>query len=61
MAELSEAHAALAAALAPLHVEVGAEVLALWRDAERHGRDPLPADVLRRLAQVADRLIRQAK
>lgn len=59
MAELAEAHAALAAALAPLYIELGPEVLALWRDRELRGQDPLPVEAIRRLAECADRIVRQ--
>jgi hypothetical protein len=55
--DLAQAHAALQAALEPLGVEVGPEVLALWIDREAHGREPLPTDALKRLADVAQRLL----
>lgn len=53
---LREDHALLAAALEPLGIEVGAEVLAAWTDRARHGADPLPAQALRRVAAVAAQL-----
>lgn len=57
MTDLARAHAGLRQALEPLGIEVGPEVLALWRDREAHGEDPLPADALRRLAGLVQRLI----
>lgn len=48
----AETHAQWRAALEPLGIEVGPEVLALWRDREAHGCDPLPVDALRSLAHV---------
>jgi len=53
---LTQAHAQLRGALEPLGIEVGPEVLAQWKDAVQHGREPLPADALRRLAFVAKEL-----
>jgi hypothetical protein len=53
---LAEVYLDLRDALAPLGIEVGSDVLALWRDRERHGYQPLPPDALRRLAQLAARL-----
>ena len=57
---LVESFEQMRAALAPLGVEVGAEVLAVWLDRQRHGREPLPEHALRELAdwaakQLADR------
>jgi hypothetical protein len=60
VAGLSEAHTALRRVLGPLRIEVGAEVLAMWEDRERHGHDPLPAEALRRVAEVAARLAAEA-
>lgn len=45
----------LAAALGPLGVEVGRELLALWLDRQQHGRDPLPLAAVRDLARWAER------
>lgn len=59
MTDLVEAHAALRAALEPLRIEVGAEVLAMWQDSQHHGRDPLPAGALRQLALVTEKLAAQ--
>lgn len=56
---LAQAHADLKAALHPLGIEIGPEVLALWRDQQIHGGDPLPRETLRRLAAVAGRLARE--
>ena len=61
MTELADVHARLRAALEPLGIEVGSEVLALWRDRERCGQDPLPAEALHRLAQFANQLTRQTQ
>lgn len=57
---LLESFEQMRAALAPLGVEVGPEVLAVWLDRQRHGRDPLPERAVRDLAdwaakQLADR------
>ena len=57
---LEEAHQALGAALEPLGIDVGAEVLALWQDRRSHGREPLPTAVLIRHARVADELLSDA-
>ncbi len=46
-------------ALAPLGIDVGREVVALWQDRERHGREPLPADALKHLADLVTRLLTQ--
>jgi hypothetical protein len=56
MTALAQAHAQLAAVLEPLGIEVGAEVLDVWYDRVRHGRDPLPPAKLRELAELAARL-----
>lgn len=45
----------LTAALRPLGVEVGPELLALWLDRQRDGRDPLPLAAVRGLAGWATR------
>jgi hypothetical protein len=54
---LDEIYFGLRTALAPLGIEVGREVLAMWRDREHHGRDALPDDALKKLAEVTARLI----
>ncbi|HXR74018.1 hypothetical protein [Actinocrinis sp.] len=53
---LAQAHGELRAALEPLGIEVGPEILAQWKDLAQHGGQPLPADALRRLAVVAKEL-----
>lgn len=57
---LAQVHADLKAALRPLGIEIGPEVLALWRDQQTHGGDPLPREVLLRLATLIDRLARES-
>lgn len=57
---LVESFEQMRAALAPLGVEVGPEVLAIWLDRQRDGREPLPERAVRELAawaekQLADR------
>ena len=54
---LGQAFTALQAALEPLAIEVGDEVLNVWRDRVAHGADPIPAGALRRLAAVAGGLL----
>lgn len=54
---LEETHGALAAALDPLGIEVGPEVLAIWLDRRARGREALPAAAVIRLARVADELL----
>ncbi len=54
---LEEIHARLAAALEPLGIEVGPEVLALWLDRRTRGREALPAAAVIRLARIADELL----
>lgn len=61
MTDLAETHAAFRGALEPLGIECGPEVLALWRDRQQCGNEPLPADALRRLGEIAERLTRQTK
>jgi hypothetical protein len=46
-------------ALAPLGIEIGREVLDLWHDRQHHGREPLPADALKHLAELTARLATQ--
>lgn len=60
MTGLAETHAALRQVLEPLGIEVGPEVLAMWEDGQRHGRDPLPAEALRRVAELAAQLAAKA-
>lgn len=57
MNDLAATYEQLRQALAPLGVELGREVLALWQDRERHNSEPLPADALRHLADLTTRLI----
>jgi len=54
---LEEIHNRLSAALAPLGIEVGPEVLSVWLDLRAHGQDPLTPAALIRLARVADELL----
>ncbi len=50
---LPAAYQRLRAALAPLGVEIGPDVLAIWLDRVRHGGEPLPEAALRDLATWA--------
>lgn len=57
---LTETYTRLQAALEPLAVEIGRDVLHIWLDREGAGREPLPEAALRDLAdwaakQLADR------
>ena len=54
---LGKAFTALQDALEPLAIEVGREVLDVWRDRARIGHEPIPGTALRRLAVVVDRLL----
>jgi hypothetical protein len=55
---LERTHTALSAALEPLGIECGPDVLAIWLDRRRSGRDPLPEPALRELFYVvADLLV----
>jgi len=54
---ISEAFVKLQAALEPFAIEIGREVLDVWRDRAQHGREPIPARALERLAAVVDRLL----
>ena len=56
---LARAYAQLALALEPLGIEVGPEVVDVWRDRVRNGVDPLPPRALRELAALAERLARR--
>jgi hypothetical protein len=49
---LDERFRALTHALQPLGIEVGPEALALWKDRDAHGRDPLPDKALEELSDV---------
>jgi hypothetical protein len=49
---LTEKFRHLVHALQPLGIEVGTDVLDLWRDRDAHGRDPLPHSALQELAHV---------
>jgi len=60
MTTLGEAFVKLQAALDPLAIEVGDEVLDVWRDRVEHGSEPIPAGALRRLAEVVDQLLLDA-
>ncbi len=53
MTDLICAYQRLRAALAPLGIEISRDVLALWEDRRQHGREPLPANALKTLADVA--------
>lgn len=54
---LEEIHARLSAALGPLGIEVGPEVLAVWLDLRAHGQEPLTPAAVIRLARVADEML----
>jgi hypothetical protein len=54
---LRAVHAAFAAALEPLGIEVGQDVLALWADRQEHGYDVLPVPALRALARTVEQLL----
>jgi len=54
---LSEALTKLRDALDPLGIEVGSEVLDIWRDRQLHGREPFSATVLKRFAEVVEQLL----
>lgn len=56
MTDLTRAFNQLRVALAPLGIEVTRDVLALWQDRRRHGREPLPANALKTIAEVATSL-----
>jgi hypothetical protein len=56
---LTETYLDLRDALAPLGVEVGREVLALWQDREHHDREAIPADALKNLGELAARLLQE--
>ena len=57
MTTLGEAFAKLQAALDPFAIEVGDEVLDVWRDRAAHGAEAIPAGALCRLAEVVDQLL----
>ncbi len=52
---LAETFKGLQAALEPLGIEIGRDVLAVWRDREGAGQEPLPAAALRDLARWAEK------
>lgn len=56
---LTDAFDRLRAALAPLGIEIGTDVLDIWLDRERHGGAPLPNAALRDLAAWAASLAPQ--
>lgn len=58
---LERAHTALRYALAPLGIDIGPEVLALWLDRRRAGRAPLPPDALRDLSTLAEQLLAEQR
>lgn len=58
---LAEVHAALRAGLAPLDIDVGLEVLAVWRDREAHACQPFPAEALQGLARLVGELVAECK
>jgi hypothetical protein len=47
----------LQTALEPLAIEIGTEVLAVWRDRAQTGREPIPVGALRNLAAAVDQLL----
>ena len=55
---LAEKFRRLAHALQPLGIEIGPDVLDLWRDRDIHGRDPLPVSALEELADAINVLRR---
>lgn len=55
--ELSDAFEALRGTLEPLGIEIGPDVLALWRDRNLHGQDPLSSNALRRLHEAVDKIL----
>lgn len=57
MNDLNTTYVQLREALTPLGIEIGREVLALWRDRERHSGEPLPVDALKHLAEFAALLL----
>jgi hypothetical protein len=59
MMDLTATYLDLRKALSPLGIEVGREVMALWRDREHHGREALPPVALRQLAELATRLVKE--
>jgi hypothetical protein len=57
MTSLGEAFTRLQAALEPLGIEIGREVLDVWLDRARYGGQPIPATALKALAEVIDQLL----
>ena len=56
---LEQAHAAMTRALHPLGIEIGPDILAVWRDRQRHGAEPLPTRTLQDLQRLVERLLDQ--
>ncbi|HEV2347386.1 MAG TPA: hypothetical protein VGS97_25045 [Actinocrinis sp.] len=57
MSDLKDTFEELKTLLFPFAVELGGEVLDVWRDREKYGHEPLPPAALRALALwAADRL-----
>ena len=54
---LVESFEQMRAALEPLGIEIGAEVLAVWLDRQQHGREPLPKSALRDLIEWAEKVL----
>lgn len=52
---LSDSHKQLQAALEPLGIEIGRDVLHVWRDRENAGQEPLPEPALRDLAEWVEK------
>lgn len=58
---LEQAYPVLQAALQPLGVEIDKDVLDVWLDRRRAGRAPIPADALRDLRTLAERLLAERR
>ena len=59
MIDLTATYLDLRDALAPLGIDIGREVMALWRDREHHGRPALPPAALHALADLTARLVKE--
>lgn len=57
MMDLAEAFESMRAPLESLGIEIGTDVLALWRDRDAHGRDPLPPEALKRLRETIEQIL----
>lgn len=57
MNNLTEIYLEFREALTPLGIEVGRDVRDLWHDREHHGREALPAEALKRLHELVERLV----